>query len=514
MKRNIIKKTFLVCAALVVSAIPGAKAQGLWDAYRFSAQNPDGTARSVAMGNAFTALGGDMGSIWLNPAGSAVNNFNEASITPALTLANSSTVYAGTSTKDDRTNFNIANIGYLGSVNIDPVGVRSISFGLVFNRMKDFSSAQSARGHAVGSSWLQAVAMQCQGIDKSVLESDNAFYTDAPWNGVLAYKTFLIDPLPDSDCDYFAATENLDHLTREIYLASPVDQFYHSYQRGYHYEADLNCSMNIDNIVYLGANIGLQTLYYKQSNDYTEMPTDKLACESKLSAFTQSYSQRTIGSGVNLKVGVICTPIPELRFGASIQTPTWMWLTEDSEMGMSSSFSDGDAYHKWSPLQSFDYRLRSPFKWNVGAALTIAKMAVISVDYQMEDYSTMKLSDRNNNTSLFDYENALIKDYCTSRSVFRAGAEVTFPENISVRAGYQNYSTGVKKEYAGVEDNFSIGSLGIGWASPSGFFIDATYQRYLTKQEEVFSLYDMPEAPGGHTEWGRSKIYLTLGFRF
>lgn len=514
MKNHIFARTFILAVSVAVFAATAASGQGFWDAYRLSAQNPDGTARSIAMGNAFTALGGDLGSIWLNPAGSAVNDFNEMSITPALTMSNSSTVYAGIKSNDDRTNFNIANVGYIGSAYLNESGVRSVSFGLVFNRMQDYSSAQYARGNAIGSSWLQAVAMQSQGIKESVFKSDDAFYSDAPWNGILAYKSFLMDPLPDSDCDYFAAIENLDPYNHEIYMASPVDQIYHSYQRGYQYEADLNCSINIDNIVYIGANIGLQTLYYKQSNDYTELPTDVRACESKLSAFTQSYSLRTSGSGVNLKLGIIYTPIPQLRLGASIQTPTWMWLTDDSEMTISSSFTDGESYHKGSPLLSFDYRLRTPFKWNVGAALTIAKMAVVSVDYQRVDYSSMKLSDRNGNSDIFDFDNSIIKDCGASCNIFRAGAEVMLPQNISLRAGYQSYSTGVSKDYAGVEDNFSIGSLGLGWSSSSGFFIDATYQRYLTKQQEQFSLYDMEQAPVGNTEWGRSKIYLTLGFRF
>ena len=46
--------------------------QNAWDAMRYSQVNYQGTARSLALGNAVTALGGDFGSITLNPAASAV----------------------------------------------------------------------------------------------------------------------------------------------------------------------------------------------------------------------------------------------------------------------------------------------------------------------------------------------------------------------------------------------------------------------------------------------------------
>ena len=42
--------------------------QSIYDALRFSNNDYEGTARGVAMGNAFTALGGDMGAITINPA--------------------------------------------------------------------------------------------------------------------------------------------------------------------------------------------------------------------------------------------------------------------------------------------------------------------------------------------------------------------------------------------------------------------------------------------------------------
>ena len=80
-------------ALLILFAIAAvtAQAQSVYDALLFSERNYEGTARSVAMGNAFTALGGDLGSIGINPAGSAVAKYSQISITPSLTIASNTT---------------------------------------------------------------------------------------------------------------------------------------------------------------------------------------------------------------------------------------------------------------------------------------------------------------------------------------------------------------------------------------------------------------------------------------
>ena len=64
-------KRILAAAFLSVMALQ-AGAQGWTDALNFSENDYLGTARSVGMGNAMTAVGGDLGSLTFNPAGSRV----------------------------------------------------------------------------------------------------------------------------------------------------------------------------------------------------------------------------------------------------------------------------------------------------------------------------------------------------------------------------------------------------------------------------------------------------------
>ena len=80
------KKTALTIL-LTLAASVCTFAQTAYDAWLFSENNYEGTARSVAMGNAFTALGGDLGAVTINPASGAVARYSQISITPALTFS-------------------------------------------------------------------------------------------------------------------------------------------------------------------------------------------------------------------------------------------------------------------------------------------------------------------------------------------------------------------------------------------------------------------------------------------
>ena len=77
----------IIFASVLCAAVSFSAAAQSWDqAQKFSENIYGGTARSIAMGNALTAVGGDLGSIGLNPAGSAVAGYTQFVITPSLSI--------------------------------------------------------------------------------------------------------------------------------------------------------------------------------------------------------------------------------------------------------------------------------------------------------------------------------------------------------------------------------------------------------------------------------------------
>ena len=71
-------------------------AQTIDDVLRYSNENIIGTARFQAMGGAFGALGGDLSALNVNPAGSAVFNFSELTISGSNYNGNNDAMFGNT----------------------------------------------------------------------------------------------------------------------------------------------------------------------------------------------------------------------------------------------------------------------------------------------------------------------------------------------------------------------------------------------------------------------------------
>ncbi len=522
-------RRYIKIAAIAIMTFASSQvwSQSVWDAYKYSQQFNEGTARSAAMGNAMVALGGDIGALSINPATSAVYRYHELVFTPSLTIANSSTNYNTPdngifSSNENKTRFGVPNFGYIGSFETGRKnhGLINLNVGLAFNRVNNFTSRMSAGGRTAKSSWLASLAQNTNGIHAQNMDmndhTDPFFNSTASWTSILGWNTTLLDTLPDSPIDYIGATENINGYN--IAVGGDLDQHYTKETLGNISEAVINFGGNISNKFFFGINIGIQSIWYKYSETYSETAVNASQFQSGFSSFSHHYKYSTSGTGVNLKAGIIYLPVKGLRIGASISTPTWMYLHEEWDERMSSNFTDGYSQKLMSPLGVYDYRLNTPFRWNVGLAYTLKQIGVISVDYENVNYSKTKLKDPDNGMAFTNENNEFIQNFGSS-DIIRAGLEIRFMPQATFRAGYQYYTSGYNYD----KTNIQIGSIGLGYASPNGFFADIAYQQYLKKSEEIFSLYDdivdgtgnvISAAPVGTTKYNTGKLLISLGVRF
>ena len=517
-------KKITIFLALAISAMllsTGAFAQNMWDAYRYSQQFNEGTARSAAMGNASVALGGDLGGISINPAASGVYRYNEFVITPSVTFANSSVNYLGNTTDESKGRFGFSNIGGISTFETgrSDYGLINWNLSVAINKNNNFTSRMGAQGRTAESSWLGSLAQRTNGVYAPSMDMNNQndpFYNGSgSWTSILGWNTTLLDTLPDSDSYYRGATENLEGLN--IITGGELEQFYIKETIGNTSEAVINLGGNISNKLFFGVNVGIVSIWYKHMESYSERAVNPNQFQSGFSSFIHNYNYSTSGTGVNLKAGVIYLPVKGLRLGASISTPTWMYLHEEYEESMESNFADGYSQRLVSPLGTYDYRINTPFRWNVGAAYTFGQIAAISIDYENTNYSKMKMID-DNYTMAFNEDNQEIKRNFQSSNIIRAGAEVKAAPSLAIRAGYQYYSSGYKYD----NNSIQIGSVGLGYASPRGFFADLAYQQQIKKSQESFQLYDditdngslITAAPVGENRYGNWKLLLSLGIRF
>ena len=555
----------MITAASVVSF-----AQGPYDAWLFSDNNYEGTARSVAMGNAFTALGGDLGSISINPAGSAVAGYSQISITPELTFSTNTAAgvpYDGSTDpyfqremKSRKTKFTVPNFGLTFNFNTGrKSGIKNVTVGFVLNAANTWCEDIYANGTNSQTSFLAALAddatreMDALNSNKPSYEQD---YTKADylseqafdymnWQNTIAYRSGMISAFDTEGKKFIGATETLLD-NGDIMQSGKVNQTYGRTVSGSKYEYLFNLGMNVSDFVYFGANIGITSINYDYTHYFRERAIDADLFENRFydsdgvehstyfkeALYNHYYSAE--GTGIFGKFGVIVTPMTGLRIGAAIQTPTSTTIKEQWQDRASTTFSDskfnGEAD---SDLGRSEYDFNSPFRANFGLAYTMGSFAIISADYEVAGYGTMKYCTDISDMSEEDFDyflgvNETIKNTYGAAHYLRLGAEVRPFNVLSVRAGYNLGSSAVKKYYDADTDSYldlnstytqNI-SFGLGFSSKGSFFADLACRYNFVTKEYIYPYSDYlaesngiwsPEILSRHSNW---KLLMTLGWRF
>ena len=501
-------KKILAVAFLSALALQ-AGAQSWTDALNFSDNDYLGTARSVGMGNAMTAVGGDLGSLTFNPAGSAVASYSQFTITPGLSF---STVTAKGSLVDDagypngfensyRTRYGRMNIPNFGVMMVydtrNRSGLKRVSFGIVGNVTRDYTNRLRADGTNANTTLAGSLASQGGGFSPEVLSGDFYAKNIPSWETMAGYQSGIFGQLNGS---YVGLTESLWD-NGDIRITDKIGQYYGLKRAGSKYDLLMNFGLDFNDRFYLGANLGLVTIDYRSDENRSEEAITGIDYGNGFQSLRMRSSIRDVGSGVYLKVGFIARPTDGLRIGAAIQTPTLFDIREVYQLE-GQSVANNKEMVKSSPKDEWFYRLKSPFRANVGVAYTIAKMALLSADYEYTDYSGMKLSPSFDEAYYYDFsdQNLDIKDFAGAVHALRLGAEIKPAPQLALRVGY-NLTTGA--QYNTLSDSGQVVSLsdqerkeqirtavsfGIGYSSPGSFFMDAAV-RFQYLPNEYFTPY-------------------------
>ena len=530
-----------VFTILFAIAALSAQAQTIYDALLFSERDYEGTARTVAMGNAFTALGGDLGSIGLNPAGSAVAKYSQVSLTPSITIASNTTQgippYEGAELqyfekkyRNTAAHFAMPNIGMTFNWSTGRTsGLKNVSFGFVMNRANSWNEDVYAAGTNATTSYMGAMAVEATelGLLGSNLNQSNAYDYD-PWKYVVGYQSGMISTFGNYDDQFVGASELLfdNNGQTEITLGGPLNQAYGRQVKGSKNDYLINLGFNISDFLFIGANLGITSMYYTYDEYFKESAVDPSDFVIELQngktmyfdAMKYKYSYSVNSSGVYGKFGFILTPGAGLRVGAAIQTPTVTSINEYWQMSGETTYTENKYNASASSPKGEDYyKFSEPWRANFGLAYTMGKLAVLSVDYELCDYGTMKFK-RNgfdDGREYFTDLNTDIKGVFGTSHMLRAGMEVKPAEGVAVRAGY-GLTTSPEAIDVPATQNASIG---LGFSSKKSFFADIAC-RYAFATKEYFMPYSdylaeyqvyAPEILNKKDAW---KVLLTLGWRF
>jgi long-subunit fatty acid transport protein len=287
-------------------------------------------------------------------------------------------------------------------------------------------------------------------------------------------------------------------------------------------EYSLTVGLNLNHKLYFGASLGIQDLEYKETTQLFEQDVNnKIPYFDDLEFRTHL---NTTGTGYNGRVGVIFKPNNSVRLGASICTPTFFRMHDTFETAMQTNltFKDGPgSYEESSPILDYDYDLETPLRAILSGALLMGKKGLLSLDYELVDYSSAKLRNGGDGETFFN-ENQDIAEAYKAVGNIRLGGEYRMNDNVSLRAGYQLYPSVYKKQafdadQPNSDSDLSVYSAGIGFKQ-GGFSFDVAY-RYHTFTE--YSLpYPSPETNSypspsmAKFDMQHQQVMFTLGFRF
>lgn len=522
------KKIITIISAILTAG--SVFAQGPADALLVAENHYEGTARSMAMGNAFTALGGDMGALTINPASSGVYRCSEFAISPSFITAGGSTYFNGTSNGDSKTGFTLSNTGFITTVNTgNSSGLMNYNFGFAVNRVNSFNNTVSASGYNSRASILGSIACSVNGLDPTMLEvNESTGYEpynnpNIPWNAILAYDCYLINPITGTNPQsYIASTENFLH-DGGMGVGGRLQQDYYSKTTGGSHEFAFNFGGNWNDNLFLGVNLNLISVDYTIRDYYAEYAVNSLDFDDGFVKMTNDYWQNTSGAGFNAKFGAIWAPAGGFRLGATLTTPTWYSLTDSWQRWMTSEFDNGNTNKQESPYGSFEYKVKAPMRWSLGVAYTAGNLGLISADYECVNYGRMTMSDGNGNVNSFSDANSAIRTGLGRSDIFRLGGELLLG-NTALRAGYNFYgSAGSLVDMTGTpyytyrSSNYLSCGLGFRFGEGGRTSFDVAYQRLLGNNTESFAAFDGYEdvtAPVIDFNKKLSKLVFTLAFRF
>lgn len=522
--KNTYLKHIIATSAACILGLATAQAQNASTAIKLSQNHYEGTARSVAMGNAFTSLGGELGALFTNPAGGGLFRYCEASITPSFGTSFSNTILNGERNRLADSKFGISNVAGIASFNTGrEYGLVNFNFGVSYSQTDEYNYSSYASGLNKTSSMLSAMAAATNGIHSSNLDITNSYDPFSQlgpgyWSNILFWNSSLLSPLGNDGTQYMGATENVNGTT--ITLGGPLQQTYRNIVNGYKGQVDLNFSGNISNKFFFGMNVGIVDLYYNYYEQYSEQAQSSSNFASGFNNFTHVNRYTTRGTGINLGFGIIYRPFKGFSIGASITTPTWMYLNDvydqSIEANLDATASDPKPYSASidSPLGEFKYRLNTPFRWSAGISYVIANRVALSFDYEGVDYGQTRLiDDAYGYRNTFSYDNEILRNSYRYANNVRAGVEIRATDIFSIRGGYNYYDYA---DNAKTVANLHTAAVGAGFSFKSGFFLDLAYQ-HIFNAESYYKLYndvdDMIAPTVTSNDW-RFKILLTLGIRF
>lgn len=468
-----------------------------------------GSARSMAMGGAFTSLGADVSSIGINPAGLGMYSQEVVSFTPMISSTNAETAGLPSWVGNNKTQFSISNIAATFKLSESSTGsLIALNAAVAYNRLADYNSQMSFSSEGIYDpstnnlvpTIVDVYGMQLAGADLYPATDGSMSYDNNPyyWPAQAAYKTYMLDP---TDSNGGWTTNTIGHN------ASVLSSFELA-QKGRADEFSFALGGNIGNYLYFGATLGIQSIEQKSEYTYQEeynyyadgdggyayaSASDTQPLDTQAAYAYLRQNVELSGSGYNLKVGLTARPTRALRIGVAFHSPTYYSLArtyqtymETTILGNDDDYAASERFWTTSPefIDNYEYswNFRTPSKLLVGGSIQVGNVGVIAVDYERQWYNWIRVSNSpTSDITSYDFQRTFETNYKPTNTL-RIGLEVKPIPTVALRAGMGASSSMLKDESifysspVATSSNYSTFGVGIQFSASTS--LDLAYQFY------------------------------------
>jgi hypothetical protein len=486
---------------LIGLSLTNVKAQQIPDALRYAQDDITGSARYRAMSGAFGALGGDLSALNVNPAGSAIFLNNFASVSLSNYNQNNKSNYFGTQTKADDSSFDLNQLGAVWVFeNYEPSSKWSkFSLAMNYEQTSNLNNSIYSQGSNPTNSVANYFSSYANGIPQNVLTGNGYdFLTYKEQQAFLGLNGNLIQPT--SGNQYVSAVNPNGNYYQENSIEST----------GYNGKLAFNFATEYDKKFYFGMNLNAHFTDFRTSTsfyeDYADSPGNNPSTGVQASRFTNELY--TYGSGFSFQLGAIAKVTDALRVGLAYESPIWYNLNEELQQILVINCPDcnvrQDDFFAGPNTVIFypTYTLQTPSKYTGSLAYIFGGSGLISLDYSLRDYSSIKFRPSNQ----FTDTNASINSALDISNEVRVGAEYRI-KKWSLRGGYRfEESPYTNNETVGNLNSFSTG-FGYNFGSIK---LDMAYT--FAKRENNQPFFTQGLTDPARIETVQNNVTLTVGF--
>ena len=240
-------------------------AQSPEDILRYSYLPQHGSARSMAIGGAMGSLGGDISTLFTNPAGLGMYKTAEFVITPAFVFNNNKADFRGNNTSGvTKSGFDLGTSGMVFGFNNPYSKWTNQAFSFGVNQTANFNNLVSYSGQNNYSSYSEKFVEE---ISKSGEQIDYFLNTNTPYSfgSSLAVYTYLVDTFSNNGNGVMI--KGLPEFLLDKGIA--LNQEKRIETKGGIYELGLGYAANMDDKIYVGFGMGIPIVNY-QRNSFTK----------------------------------------------------------------------------------------------------------------------------------------------------------------------------------------------------------------------------------------------------